>query len=182
MKGTTARNKIKRTGYIFKEGMNKVTPAIRSNKTKIRLSASMVGVNCGHCGMAFEKYACHAKRVANHYCSQSCAGEAKKIPIYKSCAICGTKIVCAPASYSKFTTCSAIECVTERKRIQVLARGGLHSHKAQPIGGYTPKISQEIANKIKAASGTQAEIAKAFGVSQPSVSFIKTGKPWSRKP
>lgn len=54
--------------------------------------------------------------------------------------------------------------------------------KRSQIGERNPfaKIDQDTAAAIAAAPGTQRAIAKTFGVSQATVSLIKSGKIWSK--
>lgn len=44
--------------------------------------------------------------------------------------------------------------------------------------GRLTKLTQEIADEIKVANGTQKEVAERFGISQPHVCAIKTGARW----
>jgi hypothetical protein len=86
-----------------------------SNLTKLARNKSKLPFNCDHCGLAYETYACWAKRYSNHYCSRACASAAKVIRFPKDCAICGTEMLITPSDYPKVFTCST-PCM-RRKRV-----------------------------------------------------------------
>lgn len=85
-----------------------------SNLTSIARNKAKLSFNCGLCGMAFERYACHAKRYANHYCSTACASAAKIIRFQRLCRVCGTEMLLTPTDIERISTCSK-ECSRKRR-------------------------------------------------------------------
>lgn len=71
-----------------------------------KLTHSKVLLNCDHCGIVFEKYACWAKRSANHYCGRACANAAKIVRIPKPCAVCGIEMLLTPYDINRVSACS----------------------------------------------------------------------------
>lgn len=76
----------------------------KSQLTKI--TNSKLTFNCDHCGVAFEKYACWAKRTAKHYCGRACAWAAKVIRIPKNCVVCGAEMLVTPSNLNRVSACS----------------------------------------------------------------------------
>jgi len=72
--------------------------------------------NCDHCGLAFEKYACWAKRVTHNYCSRACASAAKVIRFPKDCVVCGTEMLLTATYVKRVSACSAA-CSRKRKTV-----------------------------------------------------------------
>lgn len=95
-----------------KEGLRYQTGQL----TPLARNKSKIGVNCDYCGMAFEKYACWAKRTAHHYCGRSCANAAKLVRIPKPCAVCNGEMLLTPADYPKISTCS--KTCLRKKRVK----------------------------------------------------------------
>jgi predicted XRE-type DNA-binding protein len=56
-------------------------------------------------------------------------------------------------------------------------RGGPPVVQGENVG--TAKLTGAIVFEMRAATGSQAEIATRFGVSQSTVSLVKSGKRWS---
>ena len=85
-----------------------------SQLTGILRNKSKLSLNCDHCGLSFEKYACWAKRCARHYCGRACACAAKIIRFPKDCVICGTVMMLnASLALRKFTCSSA--CMRKKR-------------------------------------------------------------------
>ena len=95
-----------------KEGLRYQTGQL----TPLARNKSKIGVNCDHCGIAFEKYACWAKRTAHHYCGRSCANAAKIVRIPKACVVCNCEMLLTPTDYPKISTCS--KTCLRKKRVK----------------------------------------------------------------
>ena len=93
-----------------KEGLQKQG----AQPTKLARNKSKLPFNCDHCGLAFEKYACWAKRVTHHYCSRACASAAKVVRFPKDCAVCGVEMLLTPTYMNRVSTCSAI-CMRKKR-------------------------------------------------------------------
>lgn len=86
----------------------------RGQLTSIQRNKAKLGFNCDHCGVAFETYACWAKRYKYHYCGRACASAAKVIRIPKPCVVCGTEMLLPPGNYKRVSACST-ECMRKRR-------------------------------------------------------------------
>lgn len=141
-----------------------------TNKAKVNKTAGKIGLNCALCGLAFETYACWAKRHNHHFCSHSCADKFREININNSCKECGKPMTVTPSEYTKIVTCSK-ECSDIHKGKHILAirdkalKGRTASFKA---------ASAIISAKILALNKeglSQTAIGKIIGVSQMAVSY-----------
>jgi len=94
-----------------------------ANTHKISKSAGKIGLNCECCGLEFETQACWAKRYKNHFCSDACKDEFRRIEIKKNCNVCGNEIICTPTNYFRYVTCSS-ECKKEDRKRKMNARHG----------------------------------------------------------
>lgn len=148
-----------------------------TNKAKVNKTAGKIGLNCDLCGLAFETYACWAKRHNHHFCSPSCANKFREININNSCKECGKPIIVTPSDYIRIVTCSK-ECSDIHKGKHILAirdkalKGRTASFKA---------ASAIISAKILALNKeglSQTAIGKIIGFSQRAVAYhlIKSGK------
>jgi hypothetical protein len=155
-----------------------------SNATPMSRTAGKINMDCDHCGLAYETYACWAKRVAHHYCSRACASAAKETPVEKTCIVCGSVFTTVPSSLKRHSTCS-INCL-KKNRARLLK---IHANdmSKSPIYNYgnhergsqvSKKLTEEDVKKIKADQRPQTAIAKDYGIGQTTVSHIKTGKSW----
>lgn len=82
-------------------------------------------------------------------------------------------------------TCDNPRCINPAHLIQGTVADNqrdMAERKRSQIGERNPcaKINKETAEAINAAVGSQRTIAKSFGVSQATVSLIKSGKIWSK--
>lgn len=81
-------------------------------------------------------------------------------------------------------TCDNKRCVcpshfylgTHSENIKDAYKTGVRRKCKAPV-----RLTSEIADKVRTMEGTQAEIARAFGVSEPLVRAIKSGKVWDRE-
>ena len=94
--------------------VNGVSTFETSQRTKLTRNAGKVEVSCGYCDLIFEKYACHAKRVANHFCSVSCNAEARKIRFPKNCVVCNTEMMLTATCMQRINTCSK-DCLRKNR-------------------------------------------------------------------
>lgn len=85
-----------------------------SQLTGLARNKSKLPFNCDHCGMAFEKYACWAKRVKHNYCSRACASAAKVIRFPKECVVCGVEMLLTPTLMKRVAACSTA-CMRKRR-------------------------------------------------------------------
>lgn len=62
-------------------------------------------------------------------------------------------------------------------------RGPREEHFAERFaaGGWAKKLTPDVVDAIRAATGTQSDIAARFGITQPVVSRIKNGRRWARQ-
>jgi hypothetical protein len=81
---------------------------IISNKTPMSRVSGKIALNCGHCGLSFERYACWIKGHANSYCGRACAAAARLQPTPVVCVECGTTFHTQPAIVRerRIVTCS----------------------------------------------------------------------------
>lgn len=70
--------------------------------------------NCDYCGLAFEKYACWAKRSKHNYCSRACSNAAKVIRFPKECLVCNTVMLLTPTLMKRVSTCSSA-CMRKKR-------------------------------------------------------------------
>ena len=148
-----------------------------TNKAKVNKTAGKIGLNCDLCGLAFETYACWAKRHNHHFCSRACSSKFTEININNSCKECGKPITVTPTDYARIVTCSK-ECSDIHKRKHILAIRG----KALQGRTTSSKVASAIMlAKILALNKeglSQTAIGKISGISQGAVSYHlrKSGK------
>ena len=87
----------------------------RSNLTRLARSSAMVRLDCPICGICFERYACHAKRVNVSYCSRACAAEGAIVRFDIPCRTCGTDFQIIPSKIGILHSCS-VRCRDEYRR------------------------------------------------------------------
>lgn len=155
-----------------------------SNRTKVSRTHGKIPMNCDQCGLAYETYACWAKRQSHHFCSKACSNEFKKIEIKKNCCICGTEFIVAPFSFKRKATCSA-RCSREKKseflnkQVADMANSPIFRYGDHEKGvEISSKLDDDSIRKIRADQRPQATIAADFGISQPLVCMIKTKQIW----
>jgi hypothetical protein len=68
------------------------------------------------------------------------------------------------------------ECASRAKIMAEIAKCRVLCHGCNILAGRNTKISDELVKKIRKAKGSQREIAKRFGVSQPHVGKIRAGE------
>ena len=83
-----------------------VTCSHKSNDTSLEKATGKINMNCDNCQGSYETYAAWAKRYNNHFCSNSCKDEFKKIKIRKICVICDKQFVTNPTTWFRHVTCS----------------------------------------------------------------------------
>ena len=106
--------------YRHTSPMVDVESIVLSNTKKLIESTGVIIINCDNCFLEYETQACWAKRTANHFCSQSCAGEFKAVEIKKACVICGSGFITNPTTYFRHVTCSS-KCKKVDRKNKVLA-------------------------------------------------------------
>ena len=97
-----------------------------SNKTKLANAQGKIHLNCDLCGMAFETFACWAKRYSNHFCSFACSSAFKEEKVEKKCVICGNGFDVTRTQLKRLSTCSKA-CSTKRRKA-----GGAYCDKGTP--------------------------------------------------
>ncbi len=141
-----------------------------TNKAKVTKTSGKIGLNCDLCGLAFETYACWAKRHAHHFCSRACAHAFKEININNSCKECGKPIIVTPTEYARIVTCSK-ECSDIHKGKHILA---IRDKATQGRTASFKTASAILLAKILALNKeglSQTAIGKIIGISQMAVSY-----------
>ena len=141
-----------------------------TNKAKVNKTAGKIGLNCDLCGLAFETYACWAKRYNHHFCSRACSSKFSEININNSCKECGKPITVTPTEYTRIVTCSK-ECSDIHKRKHMLA---IRDKALQGRTASSKVASAIILAKILALNKeglSQTAIGKIIGISQGVVSY-----------
>lgn len=116
-----------------------------SNSMKLETSRGKLKFDCPICGVVFERYACHAKRVGASYCGAACAGIGRRVRVETTCVVCGKSYEATPTDAAKVVTCSK-NCSSVRKRSR-----GRSPVEGRPIYAWAAvrKLVREIAEHQK---------------------------------
>lgn len=180
-----------RTVRGFSESYRDIAPpknglrAEGSNKTKLSRSAGKIGLNCDHCGLSFETWACWAKKHANHYCSKACTDAAKIYKVKKNCIICGKEFEVIESRVAKVVTCSRACLRANRKKLLLAEASDMKNSAIYNFGVHergeavSRKLTEKDVVAIFVATGSQRSIALMYGVGQSSISHIKRRHTWA---
>lgn len=144
--------------------------------TAIGVTAGKVRLDCPICGLAFERYACWAKRKKVCYCSKACADEAKRRPIEFVCVVCEAKIISIPAEVRRngIATCSKA-CRSIHRRNLVTAGVLLNNPKRarRELGNGSARLTLEQVAEIATSAELTSILAAKYSVSATTIRKIR---------
>lgn len=169
------------------------SPFATSTLTTMARASGKIGLNCGHCGLSFETYACWAKRKKNHYCGKACSDAAKVRRVKVNCVVCGAEFEGIPSSVlvtesgpASIVTCSR-KCLKKKRHDIVktwladVEKSSFFNYglplKGEKIGA--SKLTADQVEAIRADTRVQRVIAEEYGVAQTLISQIKLRKIWA---
>lgn len=149
----------------------------RSGMTSLARVTGKVRLDCPECGIAFERYACWAKRKKVCYCSKACADEGKRRPVEMQCVVCAAKFISTPSETARGRIVTCSDACMRARRSGLTRRGVLlpYGHRAGRAEG-NGKLTVLQADEIATSTESTCVLVARYGVSATTVRNIRRAR------